>query len=189
MLKKTKRSFPIPKPCLAVGILVLWACQLMASIAFATEANPLQPIDTSSPRATLQGFLDTTNKSYAEKTSLLNTYLTSQRLFLAPGEVAALRDSLGRVESAERTLDLSELPPATVRESSRRLILQLKEILDRIGLPPFESIPDEDAMAKAEFKRWTSPARRYASHESRKGRGRVSTCSPRKPWSESPNSI
>jgi MscS family membrane protein len=189
MIKKTKRFFFVQESCLAAAFLALLAFRLIGGSVNANEANPLQPIDTSSPRATLQGFLETTSKSYAEKTGLLNSYLTSQRLFLAPEEVAALRDSLGRVESAERTLDLSELPPATVRESSRRLILQLKEILDRIGLPPFESIPDEDAMAKAEFKRWTSPARRYASHESRKGRGRVSTCSPRKPWSESPNSI
>ncbi|MEI7870119.1 MAG: mechanosensitive ion channel family protein [Candidatus Methylumidiphilus sp.] len=157
MMTNTNRPFSIPKPCLAVGILVLWACQLMADPASATEANPLRPIDTSSPRATLQGFLETTNKSYTEKTSLLNTYLTSQRLFLAPEEVATMQDSLSHIESVERTLDLSELPPATFRESSRRLVLQLKEILDRVELPPLESIPDEEAMSKLEFKRWTIP--------------------------------
>ena len=60
-------------------------------------------------------------------------------------------------ESAQRSLDLSELPPAIVHESSRRLAIQLKEVLDRIALPPVESIPDAQAMAKAEFKRWTIP--------------------------------
>jgi MscS family membrane protein len=157
MIKQTKRSFSTPKPCLALGILVLWACQLMAGSAFASEANPLQPIDTSSPRATLQGFLETTNKSYAIKTGLLQSYFASQRLYLSPEEIAAMQDSLIHLEAAERTLDLSELPPATVRESSRRLVLQLKEILDRVQLPPLESVPDAEAMSKAELKRWTLP--------------------------------
>jgi len=33
----------------------------------------------------------------------------------------------------------------------------LKEVLDRIALPPVESIPDAQMMAKADFKRWTIP--------------------------------
>jgi MscS family membrane protein len=33
----------------------------------------------------------------------------------------------------------------------------LKEVLDRIDLPPVESIPDVQTMTKAEFKRWTIP--------------------------------
>jgi MscS family membrane protein len=157
MMKKTRRSFPITKPRLALGMLVLWACQLMAGTAFAGGANPLQPIDTSSPRATLQGFLETANKSYAIRTGLLQSYFASGRLYLSTEEIAALQDSLIHLEAAERTLDLSELPPATVRESSRRLVLQLKEILDRVELPPLESVPDAEAMSKPELKRWTLP--------------------------------
>ncbi len=44
-----------------------------------------------------------------------------------------------------------------MRESSRRLTLQLKDILDRVALPPLEAIPDAADMATAEFKRWTLP--------------------------------
>jgi MscS family membrane protein len=44
-----------------------------------------------------------------------------------------------------------------VSESARRLAIQLKEVLDRIDLPPIESIPDAQAMAKSELKRWTLP--------------------------------
>jgi MscS family membrane protein len=132
-------------------------CQLLACPASAGEAHPLQPIDTSSPRATLQGFLETTNEGYAASSGLLRSYLSSSRLYLLPEELASLRYAFSRLETAERTLDLSKLPTATLRESSRRLAVQLKEILDRVELPPPESIPDEQAMAKAEFKRWTLP--------------------------------
>jgi MscS family membrane protein len=44
-----------------------------------------------------------------------------------------------------------------VRESAWRLAIQLKEVLDRLDLPPVESIPDAQAMAKAELKAWTLP--------------------------------
>jgi MscS family membrane protein len=97
------------------------------------------------------------NKGYGMGAGLVNSYLASANLYLTPEEMASLHDSLHYQESALRALDLSELPPATVRESSRRLAIQLKEVLDRIDVPPSESIPDEQAMAKAEFKRWTLP--------------------------------
>jgi MscS family membrane protein len=135
---------------------VAW-CQLLACQANADESHPLQPIDTSSPRATLQGFLETTNEGHAASSRLRQSYWSSSRLYFLPEEIATMRYALSRVESSERTLDLSELPSATIRESSRRLVVQLKEILDRIDLPPMESVPDEQAMAKAEFKRWTLP--------------------------------
>jgi MscS family membrane protein len=125
--------------------------------AGAGEENPLKPIDTSSPRATLQGFLEFMNKGYATGAGMVKLYLASPRLYLSTEDVATIKGSFRYQESAQRALDLSELPPAMVQESSRRLSIQLKEVLDRIDLPPIESIPDAEAMAKSEFKRWTLP--------------------------------
>ena len=156
MMTKTNHSFFVKKYCLHCVWVAIWMCQLWVAPASASEDNPLQPIDTSSPRATLQGFIDTMNQGYTGY-GMLQAYLNSSRLYLSPSEVATMNNTLRHVETGERTLDLSELPPATVRESSRRLTIQLKEILDRIGLPPIESVPDEQAMAKSEFKRWTIP--------------------------------
>jgi MscS family membrane protein len=68
-----------------------------------------------------------------------------------------LKDSFHYQKSAERALDLSELPPVTIDESSRRLMVQLRDVLDRIELPPIESIPDAQMMAKSEFKYWVIP--------------------------------
>lgn len=121
------------------------------------EQNPLKPVDTSSPRATLQGFIDFMNESYAMGAGLMQRYLDSTALYLAPEDVGTIYGSLARLASAERALDLSGLPPAMVRESSRRLAIQLKEVLDRIDLPPIEAVPDARAMAAAEFKRWSIP--------------------------------
>ena len=155
MMTKTSRSFFVRKSCIAT--VLLWVFQLMGSPAGAGEANPLKPIDTSSPRTTLQGFLEFMNEGYATGYGRMQSYLASSKLYLSPEDVAAVQSTLHYLESAQRTLDLSELPPATARESSRRLAIQLKEILDRIDLPPIESVPDAQAMAQAEFKRWTLP--------------------------------
>ena len=139
-------------------ILALWVFQLWAMPANAAgDENPLRPIDTSSPRATIQGFLEFMNEAYGMGTGLVESYLASSTTYLTAEQMASIHNSHHLQESAHRALDLSELPPAMVHESSRRLAIQLKGVLDHIVLPPIESIPDAQAMAMAEFKRWTIP--------------------------------
>ncbi len=41
---------------------------------------------------------------------MLNAYLADTRLYLTPEEIASLKDALRYQQSAQRTLDLSELP-------------------------------------------------------------------------------
>lgn len=134
---------------------MLWAfCLIPASAA---DALPLKPIDTSSPRATLLGFLEHMNKGYSTGIGMLNTYLADSRLYLTQEESASLKDALRFQKSAQRTLDVSEMPSGMSEESARRLAVQLKEVLDRLDMPAIESMPDEQAMAKSEFKRWVIP--------------------------------
>lgn len=147
----------LPKPCLAVLLLTWWGLQPGPAAAAANAETPLTPIDTSSPRATLQGFLDFINRGFEVRERLLRSYLASSKLYLPPEYAEPMRWARDRLEGTLRTLDLSELPPATARETSYSLALQLKEVLDRLELPPAEAIPDAAAMATAEFKRWTLP--------------------------------
>lgn len=121
------------------------------------DSNWLKPIDTSSPRATLQGFIEFTNKAYSEGFKFLNIYMNSSALYLTAEELAALKEVQHFQTSAERALDVSELPSATVEETSRRLMIEMKEVLDRIDIPSMESIPDAQMMAKSEFKYWVIP--------------------------------
>lgn len=121
------------------------------------DNNPLQPINTSSPRALVQGFLEFTNKSYSQGRGLITTYIDSSALYLTAEEMANFKQVRRFQAAAERALDLSEIPPAIADETSRRIMVQLKEVLDRIELPPMNSIPDAQAMAKSEFKYWLIP--------------------------------
>ena len=121
--------------------------------------NPLTPADTSSPRATLSGFIDAVNKGHAQLKDILKSYLSSSRLYLSDEERMEVDRLFDNVALARRTLNLSELPAALMltESFSRICILQLKEVLDRLELPALESIPDAAAMESKKFKRWTLP--------------------------------
>lgn len=146
------------KPSFKTVLIILCLFQMWILPAYAVvDSNPLKPIDTSSPRTTLQGFIEFTNKTYGAGAGLINNYIASSELYLSQEEIISLKEAMRYQKSAESALDLSELPPATVNESSRRLMVQLKEILDRIELPSADSIPDAQMMAKSEFKYWVIP--------------------------------
>ena len=100
--------------------------------------HPLQPPDTTSPRATLQTFLGELDRAVAlyraEDPSSREVFLT-----------------------ATRCLDLSQVPPRFVEATSNDATLLLKEVLDRIELPPRAAIPGRDAVAAEALTRWTVP--------------------------------
>ncbi|MBL0012030.1 MAG: mechanosensitive ion channel family protein [Nitrosomonas sp.] len=157
MTPRPHQQLFILRPRLIVIILAFCVLQLLAMPASAVEEYPLKPVDTSSPRATFQGFLELMDKGYQSGVGLIESYLASSRLYLTPDEIANIKDARHYQISAYRTLDLSQLPPVLAGESSRRLAILLKVILDRIDLPPLELIPDAQAMANSEFKHWTLP--------------------------------
>ncbi|NHZ69994.1 MAG: mechanosensitive ion channel [Thermotogales bacterium] len=120
-------------------------------------SNPLQPADTSSPRATLQGFIETLDDLNAQIIAIIKSYLASPRLYVSKQEAKEIERVNRQLEIVVRTLNLSETPSALVNQLSQTRILQLKEVLDRIDLPDLESVPDADTMESAEFKHWTLP--------------------------------
>src|SRR6478672_13788716 len=58
----------------AAGLVVLLLCA-------AADIHPLRPPDTSSPRATLQGFIETTDDVYRRMAEVLDSYGRSTRLY------------------------------------------------------------------------------------------------------------
>ncbi len=157
MTNKIRRAFLVHKPHLSVIFLMLWALAFYCAPNYAADDNPLKPIDTSSPRNTLLGFLEQMNKGYASGVGLVDTYLASSKQYLSREDLTTVKEAFRYQASAQRTLDLSELPSDLSVESSRRLAIQLKEVLDRLDLPAIELIPDAQMMAKAELKRWVIP--------------------------------
>ena len=135
-------------------MLSLWH---QAGVLAADAGNPLSTADTSSPRETLRGFVETLNQGHAQVREIITSYLGSSRLYLSAAERTEVDHVLERIELARRTLNLSELPAALSGSLSTYRVLQLKEVIDRIELPAFEAIPDAAAMQSEQFKRWSLP--------------------------------
>jgi len=109
----------------------------------------LKQVDTSSPRSTLEGFLDSTNRAYVliteANTALLDRPPTMNRLEAREVEKKAAH----LLQLASDTLDLSQVPKALRQDVSIKTVLQLKEIFDRILLPPIDSVPDTHMIVAA----------------------------------------
>ncbi|MFL5266509.1 MAG: mechanosensitive ion channel family protein [Stellaceae bacterium] len=128
-----------------------------SNMANAAEVNPLLPVDTSSPRASLQGFIGTIDDLYRNMKDILHEYSASQRLYHTPDERRRQAELLSAAAKAITVLDLSDVAPILRGTIGPERVLQLKEVLDRIELPSPESIPDQDAMSRASSKRWRLP--------------------------------
>ncbi|WP_310619730.1 mechanosensitive ion channel family protein [Flexibacterium corallicola] len=114
------------------------------------ERYPLAPLDTSSPRATLESF--TTIMDEASKT-VLEAY---QRSSLSPiktgGSLTPSSDVQGDIRiarllfnKATETLNLSQIPQAERQQTGLEVAMLMKEVLDRLPLPDPESIPGKAA--------------------------------------------
>ncbi len=141
--------------------LVTSALPSHAAIDPSIVTNPLEPAHTQSPRSTLEGFLSTMDERFNVtfgKGGVLRRYLDSGNLYADERELQpAIAEMLRAKALSTQYLDLSALPPATVDEASWRLCIQLKEILDRIDLPPLNNVPDDASLESKPIKRWTIP--------------------------------
>jgi MscS family membrane protein len=112
------------------------------------ERHPLEPLDTSSPRATLSSFLANVDEVWQ---------IYRERYWHSPS--AELEAHIFRIAArALRTLDLSEVAPSARTEVGYDTGTFLYETLNRIELPPLGEIPDAAFFADTEGPaKWTIP--------------------------------
>jgi len=103
----------------------------------------LKPADTSSPRSTLEGFLENVNRGYALVTEA-NTALQATPPTMTPEQARELEHSAKQfLQRASDTFDLSLIPETLRQALSVDHSLKLKEIFDRMLLPPLDAIPTQ----------------------------------------------
>ena len=118
---------------------LLLLCVCGNSVEAAQGIHPLAPPDTSSPRATLNTFLNEMNKAVdAHKAG----HRDQARAFL---------------DRAVRCLNLDAEPPALRPVLGLYAALYLKETLDRIDIPPFDEVPDAKTIETDKLTGWTLP--------------------------------
>ncbi len=119
---------------------------------------PLAPPDTSSPQATMRSFVENVNESYRILMTADDQYLKEPGLFPSTSVKEQVKQAEIFFERAERCLNLSKIPPRLKQDVGMEGTLMLKAIFDRIEVPPYEQIPDAEAVAAdEEFSKWTLP--------------------------------
>lgn len=142
---------------------ILGLVSLLCSIApqtYASSSHPIAPLETSSPRSTLRGFIDDMSTRYDAVQGphgVLTDYMASSQLFLSPEQLHKIRSFGKDAIDTRGYLDLSRLPESTSSDRAWRITIQLKEILDRIDIPPYEEIPDAKTMESADTNQWALP--------------------------------
>ncbi len=124
----------------------------------ASLGDALRPIDYSSPRAALQGFLESVNRAYA---LVMDADAASRA---TPPTVTAAQarkveaEASRQLQRAVGTLDLSQVPEALRRKEGLEAVLKLKEVLDRVPLPPLDFVPDAQMViaAREGSNHWSS---------------------------------
>jgi MscS family membrane protein len=116
--------------------------------AKADPGYPLEPVDTSSPRATLTSF-------FAELEGAWGVF--RDEYWETPSYEIYL-DIIHGAGRTLRTLDLSEVAPSARIEVGYEAFTLLYETLARLELPPIEEIPDASAFEHTEGPaKWTIP--------------------------------
>ncbi|WP_455241463.1 mechanosensitive ion channel family protein [Petrachloros mirabilis] len=116
------------------------------------DPYPLRPPDTSSPRQTLRSFI--TNAEFAIKTWREG-----------PLGSRGIRTLLAAFE----TMDFSGMPQSESFSVQVERTLLLKELLDRLPLPPLAEIPDEVEIKKRGVTQWTIPDTRITIAQVKEG--------------------
>ncbi len=105
------------------------------------ESHPLKTANTSSPRETLLSFIDASNE-------IVRRFRGEGLSFRSEAERRAV------ASRALRCLDLSDVPESVRTHIGREGVVYIKEVLDRIDLPPVESWPDAEQVSDEEITRW-----------------------------------
>ncbi len=114
---------------------------LLQASSYALPLSPLEPPDTSSPRGTLESFMEATDD--------LSDALQDEDVD---------RDTVWQHwNRAIRCFNLSQVPPTIVEDVALESVLRLREILDRIELPAMETVPNKDTAKHYGTMIWRLP--------------------------------
>jgi MscS family membrane protein len=107
----------------------------------ANARPPLEPVDTSSPRSTIESFLALTDEAARR--------LVEFRDAPSPATQRALSQSLAK---GWRLLDLSQVPAASREGVADETFVLLWDVMARLELPDPKEIPDSSAFTDEDYK-------------------------------------
>ena len=130
----------------------------------AIAKSPLKAPATSSPRAMLQDFLHNINRAYTVLMSGHRKNMKAPGLFTSESVEHMERQAEILLQRAAYSLNLSGVPDELKQDVGYEGAILLKEVFDRIELPPIAEIPDlkaieteEEREKVVELNRWEIP--------------------------------
>ncbi len=142
--------------CAILLLLMIWG-GVGSSGATTFTDFPLQPPNTSSPRATMDSFIRNMQHAQKHYQQYTKIYMEEPGWFASDAALAEFNRTTIFFKRAIRCLDLSQIPPTLVERVGLEATVLLKTIFDRISLPSMESIPDSDQMNEQKLTRWRVP--------------------------------
>ncbi|MGO8821757.1 MAG: mechanosensitive ion channel family protein [Desulfomonilaceae bacterium] len=126
------------------SLIALTICALLSGLSAGSASadsgvHPLEPVDVSSPRATLESFVKNNSKGAA-------AYMAGN-----------LKEARLRVKNLLQCLNLDQELPDLKQAIGFETILYLVEILHRIEMPLYTDIPDLKAVQDQKITSWTIP--------------------------------
>lgn len=107
-----------------------------------SSTNPLEITNRSSPQAVMINFMENMNRSHAYLMKANKRNLEIPGYFIADEVREDVQKAEFYFERATYCMDLSKFPPSLQKDLGYGRAIMLKEILDRINLPPLEEVPD-----------------------------------------------
>jgi MscS family membrane protein len=134
---------------------------VIATVSTTIEAQEqpflLEPADTTSPRNTLANLIDNIVEAYRILQAATREHQSTPGLFKSDAVLEKEERAIVYLRRAVGSVDFSEISLATRQFVAMEAALQLKEVLDRVPLPPTETIPDKQAVAAQGLTRWRVP--------------------------------
>jgi MscS family membrane protein len=144
--------------CFLVTVLLMAAS---SSVSQSSLPNPLAPVATDSPRATLTGLLQELGAAQKLMRATYEQHIQEPGWFMSKQTADAQDVIQAHLERIARAMDLSDVPPAERRKTAIETGMLLSEIFDRVGLPPTAAIPDATGLKaltdKGDRPQWTVP--------------------------------
>ena len=127
-------------------------------------SSVISPPQTSSPRMTLASFLKNMNQAHFTLMKAHRENLQTPGLFPSESVQQMARQAQEAFQRGVECLDLSGVADYLKTDAGAEGAIMLKEVLDRIALPPLSEVPDEIAIdneedpdKKADMIRWRLP--------------------------------
>jgi MscS family membrane protein len=141
-----------------IGIILTLVMATASTTATAQkEPFPLKPPDTTSPRGALFNLIDNVVEAHRILQAAAREHEATPGFFKSEEVLEQEARAEVHLRRAVGSLNLSEISPATRKFLSVEAALQLKEVLDRVQLPPTGAMPDKQAVQAQGLTRWRVP--------------------------------